>query len=248
MDLQLIFGIIGNILSVYFGLKILQTYKNNRLTVINKINEYLFFIMFFNTFNWLFYSIVLRDIFIFINNVVPIFGNFGMILVCYSRIEESRKIYIEIISGLFISYFIIMTFLFNFTLISYKNLSFVFGIGAVLTSILSYLSPILIIREVIETRNHKIIYLPQVLLGLITMIIFLIYGLVINNIFIIIVDAIIIFICLVQLLVYCYYKYMVKSNNKSLDKQNDKNIELVDIKPESNILVITKNKEFEIIV
>lgn len=253
MDLQLIFGITGNILSLYFGIKLLQTYKNNRLLIVNQLNDYLFFIMFYNTFYWLYYSILLKDIYIFINNIFPLFGNFGMMLICYTKLDESRKLHIEMMSGILISYFIIMTFLFNFSSIPYDKLVFIFGIGSVFTSIGSYLAPILIIREVIETRNHKLIYIPQVIIGLITMIIYMAYGFVINNLFIILIDAIIILICIIQLFFYCYYKYVLKSNEKKINK-NEINIELPDIKPyqdpvqKSSELIVTDDKESEIFV
>jgi solute carrier family 50 protein (sugar transporter) len=245
MNLQIIFGIIGNILSFYFGIKILQTYNENRIKVVKPLNDYLFFIMFFNSFNWLYYSVVLNDIFIFINNILFIYVNLGMMLICYSKLDDSRKKYIELISGLFISYFLIMTFLFNFTSISYSDLVFIFGFGLVISSIGSYLAPIFIIKEVIQTQNHKLIYIPQALIGLVTMIIFLTYGIIINNIFIVIVDAIVIFICIIQLLVYLYYKFN-KNQVDNLDKVNT--VELTQIKPSDSELIVKSDDINEIIV
>ncbi len=246
MNLQIIFGIIGNILSFYFGIKILQTYNANRIKIVNPLNDYLFFIMFFNAFNWLYYSVILNDIFIFINNILFIYGNLGMMLICYSKLEEPRKKYIELMSGLFISYFIIMTFLFNFTTLPFYDLAFAFGVGSVITSIGSYLAPIFIIKEVIETKNHKLIYIPQALIGLVSMIIFLIYGIIINNIFIIAVDVIIIFICIIQLLVYLYYKYN-KNNTKPEDNLEKPNtiLELTEIKPTDSELIVKSDENNE---
>ena len=245
MNLQIIFGIIGNILSFYFGIKILQTYNENRIKVVKPLNDYLFFIMFFNSFNWLYYSVVLNDIFIFINNILFIYVNLGMMLICYSKLDDSRKKYIELISGLFISYFLIMTFLFNFTSISYSDLVFIFGFGLVISSIGSYLAQIFIIKEVIQTQNHKLIYIPQALIGLVTMIIFLTYGIIINNIFIVIVDAVVIFICIIQLLVYLYYKFN-KNQVDNLDKVNT--VELTQIKPSDSELIVKSDDINEIIV
>ncbi len=243
MSLQIIFGIIGNILSLYFGIKIVQTYCKNRLESVIPFNNYLFFIMFFNTFNWMFYAVVLKDMYIFINNIIVLFGNFFMMFVIWEKITTQRKINIEIMCCMFLSYFIIMTFLLNFTLVSYEKLLFTCGISAVITSIMSYLAPVLIIRDVIQTKNHKLIYIPQVLIGLVSMIIFTIYGFIINNFFIIGVDVVIVFLCLVQLVIYVYYKYIYKNNT---DKVNDIQIDIElankeEVSNENTIVASNKN-------
>ncbi len=243
MSLQIIFGIIGNILSLYFGIKIVQTYCKNRLESVVPFNDYLFFIMFFNTFNWMFYAVVLKDMYIFINNIIVLFGNFFMMFVIWEKVTIQRKINIEIMCCIFLSYFIIMTFLLNFTLVSYEKLLFTCGISAVITSIMSYLAPVLIIRDVIQTKNHKLIYIPQVLIGLVSMIIFTIYGFIINNFFIIGVDVVIVFLCLVQLVIYVYYKYIYKNNT---DKVNDIQIDIElankeEVSNENTIVASDKN-------
>ncbi len=243
MSLQIIFGIIGNILSLYFGIKIVQTYCKNRLESVIPFNNYLFFIMFFNTFNWMFYAVVLKDMYIFINNIIVLFGNFFMMFVIWEKVTIQRKINIEIMCCMFLSYFIIMTFLLNFTLVSYEKLLFTCGISAVITSIMSYLAPVLIIRDVIQTKNHKLIYIPQVLIGLVSMIIFTIYGFIINNFFIVGVDVVIIFLCLVQLVIYVYYKYIYKNNT---DKVNDIQIDIElankeEVSNENTIVASDKN-------
>ncbi len=243
MSLQIIFGIIGNILSLYFGIKIVQTYCKNRLESVIPFNNYLFFIMFFNTFNWMFYAVVLKDMYIFINNIIVLFGNFFMMFVIWEKVTIQRKINIEIMCCMFLSYFIIMIFLLNFTLVSYEKLLFTCGISAVITSIMSYLAPVLIIRDVIQTKNHKLIYIPQVLIGLVSMIIFTIYGFIINNFFIVGVDVVIIFLCLVQLVIYVYYKYIYKNNT---DKVNDIQIDIElankeEVSNENTIVASDKN-------
>ncbi len=243
MSLQIIFGIIGNILSLYFGIKIVQTYCKNRLESVIPFNNYLFFIMFFNTFNWMFYAVVLKDMYIFINNIIVLFGNFFMMFVIWEKVTIQRKINIEIMCCIFLSYFIIMTFLLNFTLVSYEKLLFTCGISAVITSIMSYLAPVFIIRDVIQTKNHKLIYIPQVLIGLVSMIIFTIYGFIINNFFIVGVDVVIIFLCLVQLVIYVYYKYIYKNNT---DKVNDIQIDIElankeEVSNENTIVASDKN-------
>ncbi len=253
MDLQLVFGIIGNILSLYFGIKIIETYIKNRNELIVPFNDYLFFIMFFNTFNWMYYGIILQDMYIFINNIIGLFGNFFMILIIWKKIEESRKIYIEIMCSLFISYFIIMTFLFNFTSISHYSLVFACGVSAVFTSILSYLAPILIIRDVIETKNHKLIYIPQVIIGFITMIIFTVYGFVVNNPFIIVVDVVIVFLCIIQLMIYIYYKYLYKTKEKikttdNIANKDNVNLELVELDNKQIVLLDSKSDDKELTV
>lgn len=253
MELYAIFGIIGNILSFYFANSITKSYLANRIEQLDQFNEYLFFIMFFSSCNWLYYSIMLKDIFIFFNNVLFIHTNLGMMMLGYKNINLEKKLWIELITVTSIFYLLVITFLINFTSVNYSKLLFTQGVVCTIYSLSCYVSPILIIKDVIQNKNYKLIYLPQILIGLVFAIIFIIYGILIYNIFIIIVNCFIILICFFQLAIYSYYKYNYlnnhnENNNNSVIQQVDEEINIHNTNNIDNInnIEIKSNSDIEI--
>ncbi len=234
MELYAIFGIIGNILSFYFATSITQSYIANRIEQSDQFNEYLFFIMFFSSCNWLYYSIMLKDIFIFFNNVLFIHTNLGMMMLGYKNINLEKKLWIELITVTSIFYLLVITFLINFTSVDYSKLLFTEGIVCTIYSLSCYIAPILVIKDVIQNKNYKLIYLPQILIGLVFAIIFIIYGILIYNIFIIIVNCFIILICFIQLAIYSFFKYNYYDNIDN-NKNNNNNNTLEQVDEEINI-------------
>lgn len=201
--LLLIFPIIGVILSNFFGLNILYSYVKNRANLINEYNEILFTILFFNSINWILYSIMVKDIFLYLSTLFSLLSSFGFIQILYKYIDISKLIYIEIISIIYIIYFFIIIFFIQFipNIPSYIYIN-ITGYTAMITCILSYFSPLLIIKKVIITKDNSLIYFPQAIIGTINLTCWLIYSIIIDDIFQIITDVLGLSMCVFQIIIY----------------------------------------------
>ena len=203
--LTIIFPIIGVILTNLIGLNILKTYIDNRLQIKKEYNEVLFYIIFFNSISWLFYGIVLKNIYITLSTSCSLISSFFLIQLLYKNMKFERIIYIEAISSFFVIYFFLLLIIINYSNINENLIQHILGSTAVTTSILYNLSPMLIIKEVILTKNNSLIYLPQALIGFINLLCWFVYGLMINNIYQLITNGICAIICFIQIIIYYYY-------------------------------------------
>jgi len=113
--LELIFPVLGVILTNIFGLNIFKSYLDNREKLVQNYNEILFYVIFNNMLCWLLYSILIKDIFIFLSCILTFISSFGFINIMYKYIKLEKLIYIEIISLIGLLYFIIIIYLVNFT-------------------------------------------------------------------------------------------------------------------------------------
>ena len=82
----------------------------------------------------------------------------------------------------------------------------IIGIVAMLTSITTNISPLLVIKNVIEKNSNELIYLPQALIGTLNLSCWLVYAIIINDIYQLITNAVGLGMCVVQIVVYVYYQ------------------------------------------
>jgi len=197
-----IYPIIGVILTNLLGANIIYTYYENRIVEKQEYNEYLFYILFFNSLCWLLYAIITIDIYIFLSVILSLIGSFGFILNLYNKINKKKLIYIETICTLYFIYFMTIIYFLNFT--NY-NVRMIIGIVAMLTSITTNISPLLVIKEVIQENSNELIYLPQALIGTLNLSCWLIYAIMINDNYQLITNAVGLSMCILQVVVYGYY-------------------------------------------
>jgi solute carrier family 50 protein (sugar transporter) len=209
---EIIFPILGVVLTNLFGLNILKSYLINRKEIVQDYNEILFYIIIFNTSSWLLYGTLIKDIFIFTSSILTLIFSFGFIQIMYKYIKLEKLIYIEIISLIGIVYLIIIIFLLNFTNIDLYIIQYISGVTCTLTNICANAAPLLIIKQVIITKNTSLIYLPQAIINFINYLCWLIYAINNHNIFLLIPNSISLCLCLFQIIVYGYVK---------LNKKND---------------------------
>ena len=209
--LRIIFPIFGVILTNLVGCNLIRSYLLNRENLIHEYNEILFYTIIFNTIGWTIYGTVIKDIFIFISGITTIISSFGFIQIMYKYIKPEKLIYIEIISILFYLYFIIIIGLINFSDINIKK---ILGVSCIIFTILMNFMPILIIKQVINTQNTDLIYLPQAIINFINYSCWFIYGLLNYNLVLLITNSVSLSLCLFQIIVYGYVK--IKNRNESL--------------------------------
>jgi solute carrier family 50 protein (sugar transporter) len=203
---MVIFPIIGVILSNLFGLNIAYSYYINRTTLLQEYNEILFTIIFFNALNWSLYGIISKNIFLYTCNICSIISSFGFNNILYKYIDIKKVKYIEMISLIGILYLLTMTFIINFIVNDNNKLIInICGSVAMSSSMITYFSPILIIKRVIDTKDPSLIYLPQAIIGTINLSSWLIYAFMINDIYQILTDIFGIAMCLIQIIIYTFY-------------------------------------------
>ena len=213
--MYIIFPIIAVTLTNFFGINILHSYYKNRINLIHEYNEIQFTIILFNSINWMIYGVMSKDIFLYVANIFTLYSSFGFIQILYKNIKLQKIIYIEITTTLFLIYIITIIFIINFTNVSRNLLVNITGTACTISSILSYFSPILIIKKVIETKDNTLIYLPQILIGLINLSCWLYYGIIINDIYQILTDSLSLCICIIQIII---YTINFLRNNLSIDE------------------------------
>lgn len=209
--LKIIFPIFGVILTNLVGCNLIRSYLSNREKLIHEYNEILFYSIIFNTIEWTIYGLVIKDIFIFSSCITTIIASFGFIQIMYKYINPEKLIYIEIMSILFYSYFIIIIGLINFTDIRMVK---IIGISCIVTTILMNSIPMLIIKKVINTQNTDLIYLPQAIINFINYSCWFIYGYINYNLVLLITNSVSLSLCLFQIIVYSYVK--IKNINEPL--------------------------------
>ena len=210
--LELIFPILGVVLTNIFGLNILKSYLDNREKLVQNYNEILFYVIFNNMSCWLLYSILIKDIFIFLSCILTFISSFGFINIIYKYIKVEKLIYIEIISLIGLIYFIIIIYLVNFTNIKLYIIKKIVGYTCMFMDIGSNIVPFLIIYNVIKTKNTELIYLPHATINFINHVCWLLYSIIDYNIYLFISNSISICLLLVQLIVYICVK-MTKTDD-----------------------------------
>lgn len=208
--MSIAFPITGVVLTNLLGLNIMVSYKQNRTVLVKKYNEYLFTIIFFNCLSWMLYGIVTKDLLIYLSCVSSLFFDFGFIQVLYRHAEPNIILHLEILSGVFMLYFIIIVYLLNFTQLDFNQIMLpIIGTVSMILSVSTNFAPLAIINQVIKTKSNELIYLPQALIGIVNLSCWLVYGLLLNDIYQIITNSLGLTMCVCQLAV--YFLYMEKN-------------------------------------
>jgi solute carrier family 50 protein (sugar transporter) len=211
MNLFLIFPILGVILTNLIGIELLYTYYRNRIVLIKNYNEVLFITIFFNSINWAIYGVVTKNIFVFSCNISSIISCFGFIQILYKHLEPTKLKYIECLTLVFISYDLIIIYIINFTNVSNVIIRHITGSMATISSLCTYFSPLLIIKQVIDSKDTSLIYLPQVLISILNLLSWLINSIIIQDMYQITTDFISLSMCIFQLIVYLTIQYFYQS-------------------------------------
>ncbi len=220
------FPITGVILTNILGLNIMVSYQENRISQVKKYNEYLFFIIFFNCLSWMLYGIVTNDHLIYLSCVLSLFFDFGFIQILYKHIDQTQLLKLELLSGAFLLYFIIIIYLLNFTQINKtKILLPIIGNVSMFLSIFTNFSPFIIIKKVIITKSNKLIYLPQALIGCLNLSCWLAYGFILNDNYQIITNGFGLSMCIIQVFIYWFYSKEPENTNKIIPENQIENQE-----------------------
>lgn len=207
MNVLLLIPIFAVVLTNIIGLNIINSYWKNREKIIKKYNYLLFYLTFISSFCWFVYGILTNDIFVWLSVFSSLFGSLMFIQVLHKEINPKYLFWIELLCGIFYVYFMFVTLIISF--ISDNNiLKIVKQIHYILSMAMSIsvnFSPMLILYEVVKTKNTELIYLPQAFINLINLLMWLIYAISIEDIYQVITDVVGMIMCLIQIIVYVYY-------------------------------------------
>jgi hypothetical protein len=203
------FGFFGVILSNLLGFRIGQSYVKNRTEQSHEYNEYLFYLGFYSCINWIYYAILISDIYVFASCITSLITIFGFIHVIFPGLQKNLpKLFVIEMSTITMILFWIVIISFNTILhIIPNNITIkILGIVCLINSLMTNLSPCLILYKVIVSQDSTLIYFPQALIGFVNLSLWTVYSILIGDIYQSLSNGISMIICFIQLIVYAYVK------------------------------------------
>jgi len=203
------YGVIGVILSNLLGLRIAQSYLKNRLAQAHEYNEYLFYLSFASCVNWIYYSVLTQDIYVFTSCIVSVITTFGFVLVIFQGLQTkpTKLLHIEIGTIIFFLYWLAMILAHGILHAISDDLAVqILGLGCLVVSIVKNFSPCLVLYQVIKTQDTTLIYFPQALIGFVNLGLWVIYSITIRDTFQVLSNSASTLVCLIQLIIYWYIR------------------------------------------
>lgn len=210
---EIIFASCGIILSNVLGLNLLYTYIQN----INKEKEenieyniLIFTILFYNSIDWIVYSLWFNNLFLFIGSLIVPIGSLMCIVIFYNFLSIEKKKIFTIIAILLYIFLIIYILLLQFINIdvniknSIVNYSLIFNIVA-------SIMPLTSIITIIKNKSTKTLYIPFTVINIVSSILWLNYGILLNNYFLIFIFAFGIFTSIIEIFIYTIFNTSVIS-------------------------------------
>jgi len=203
------YGVVGVILSNILGLRIALSYVKNRLAQSHDYNEYLFYLSFASCINWIYYSVLTEDVYVFTSCVMTVITTFGFIQTIFHGLQTKpeKLLQIEIASILFILYLLTIILIHSiFGLISDDLATQIVGLGCLIVSIAKNFSPSLVLYKVVTTRDTTLIYFPQAFIGFLNLALWVAYSIKIGDLYQVLANGASALVCLIQLIIYWYIK------------------------------------------
>ncbi len=203
------YGLVGVILSNLLGLRIAKSYLSNRLSQAHEYNEYLFFLSFASCVNWIYYSVLTQDVYVFASCVVSTITTFGFILAIFQGLQAKpdKLLQVEIGSIIFFLYWLTMILIHGILHTISDDFSIqIVGLGCLIVSVAKNFSPCLVLYQVIKTQDTTLIYFPQALIGFLNLALWVGYSITIGDIIQVLSNGASAFVCLLQLIIYWYIK------------------------------------------
>jgi uncharacterized protein with PQ loop repeat len=204
---ELIFASCGLILSNLLGLNLLYTYIKNienenedRITS----NILIFTILFYNSINWIIYSFWFNNLFLFLGSICVPLGSFMCISTFYSILSIEKKIYFTIITIIFYILLIVYVLILKFTNIDKNIKDNIVNYSLVLNIIVSIM-PLSSILIIIKNKSIQTLYIPFTIINAIASLLWLNYGIILNNNFLIFIFAFGLLTSIIEIVLYIIY-------------------------------------------
>jgi uncharacterized protein with PQ loop repeat len=228
--LKTIFGFLGFILGLIFGISPYTYFKKIQLHEIN-LPDIPLLMLIFNYLNnqlWLAYGILLKEFIMIFGNIINLIINIVFIIwYIYYYVDKQNKkcsYYSGILILISIFLFLILVNLFPEKLL---------GKSAMIFNILMFFGPCQNIFKVIKTGNYKLLSILSSSIGFVMSFCWVLYGVFIKNINSIIPNLFGVILCLIQILFYLIYKYKISEDKKYIFSNKNNNTE-IEVKIENN--------------
>jgi solute carrier family 50 protein (sugar transporter) len=219
MDLSNIFGIIGVIISNILGIRIGTSYWKSRYELADEYNEYLFYLSFVTCVNWIYYSILISDIYIYTSCITTVVSTFGFIQILYNSVKISpfKLAIIEIGCIIILGLWLSLIWLQITNIVSQDLAIQIIGWNCSIISVIKNFSPFLITQQVITKMDPTLIYFPHVFLSFVNLSIWVAYSLIIGDMFQLVSNGLSALVCFIQLSVWvwikCYKSNYIQTEN-----------------------------------
>jgi len=219
MDLSNIFGILGIIISNILGLRIGISYWKSRYGLVHEYNEYLFYLSFAACLNWIYYSILISDIYVYTSCITAVVSTFGFIQMLYASVQTSPFKLAIIETGCVIMLVLWLGLIWlQITNIVSQDLAIqIMGWMCSIIAVGKNFSPCLVIQQVITTMDPTLIYFPHAFLGFVNLSLWVAYSITIRDMFQLVSNGLSALVCLFQLVVWGWVK-CYKSNYVQTEK------------------------------
>jgi hypothetical protein len=197
---EIIFASFGLFFSNCLGLNLFYTIHQN---VIKDCNFLIFIILFYNSINWIFYSIWFNDLYIFLGSIFVPIGSFSCMINSFHHLSHEQKKIFAIIFCIFYILFIVYIALLRFSNLENNLKNYIVNYSLILNVIASIM-PLTSIVSIIKNHTTKTLYIPFTIINAVSSVLWLNYSLIINNNFLIFVFSFGIFTSLIESILYIY--------------------------------------------
>lgn len=211
---NLIFPISGLLLVNFLGLNLFNTYYQNVDKLpeeIIELNIFIFTIFFFNSINWMIFSLWYNDLWIFLGGICMPIGSILCVLLLYNTLSKINKRYIEAIFIFAYIYILLYVIIINYIPIDIDIKNTIVNYS-LLFNIFYFITPLSSIITIIKNKSTKTLYLPFTIINTSSSVLWLVYGILLNNYFLIAIYSLGLLTALIEIILYLYYNITCSFN------------------------------------
>lgn len=206
---EIIFASFGLVFTNCLGLNLFYTIYQKAT---NDCNVLIFIILFYNSLNWIIYSIWFNDLFLFLASIFVPVGSFSCMVISYHDLSDEKKAKFVIVYITFYIFIILYIALLRFSNLEENVKNSIVNYSLILNMIASIM-PLTSISSIIKNGTTKKLYIPFTIINAVSSVLWLNYSLIKNNNFLISVFSFGILTSIVEssLYVYCNTSFIMQS-------------------------------------
>jgi hypothetical protein len=197
---EIIFASFGLAFSNCLGLNLFYTIH---MDLVKDSNFLIFIILFYNSINWIIYSVWFNNLYLLLASIFVPFGSFSCMIISFHHLSHLQKNIFAITSSILYIFFIIYIALLRFSNLEHYVKNYIVDYSLIFNVIASIM-PLTSIVSIIKNRSTKTLYIPFTIINAISSILWLNYSLIINNYFLIFVFSFGIFTSLIESILHIY--------------------------------------------
>jgi uncharacterized protein with PQ loop repeat len=204
----IIYPICGIILSDFLGFNLMITHIKNINREDDRKLEYnilIFTVLFFSSINWIIYSLWFNNILIFMGSIIVPIGSSLCNIGFYNLLSVEKKQTFTVIYTVFYLFVVVYVAILKFSPISNEIKDMMVNYSLTI-NVLSCIAPLTPLIDMVKTKSTEKLYLPYTVINMTSSILWLIYGITLNNFFLMAVFAFGIVTSSIEIFVYFLYR------------------------------------------